>query len=225
MTKPVLRRQELTASEAPPNGRLQIGILGAIKSESLGGFVGISSGSFAAALFKKADADSDGLLTEAELDAAKPKDAPAGAPSAADLIKAGDADGDGKLNQTELETALKATRPGASSDAGGSLAASLGQNATDSLSSLLESLLKALDDNKDGKIDKSDIDSLKKKAKEAAGAKASTDGSSQDSQSISESITVTIAQGANDNAGVTGYTGRTATLSFLLSFQETSAAA
>ncbi len=71
---------------------------------------------FAQSIFKKADANNDGQLTEAELEAAKPKDAPAGAPTGADLVKAGDADGDGKLTQAELESALKATQSKLSND-------------------------------------------------------------------------------------------------------------
>ena len=43
MTERNVRCHELPASEAPQTGRLQVGILGAIKSECLGDFVGIGS--------------------------------------------------------------------------------------------------------------------------------------------------------------------------------------
>lgn len=171
--------------------------------------------SFAEALLKKADADNDGKLTEAELTAAKPKDAPAGAPTAADLIKAGDSDGDGKLTQAELATALKATRPGAGSESDTSLAASLSQNAADSIGDLLDALLKALDENKDGEINQTDIDALRKKAQSANDSSAATDASSQ-------SYGLTIAATAQSSTGVgsTNYSNQTASLSILLKFQE-----
>src|SRR5260221_11891931 len=41
LTERHVRCHELPACEAPPTGRLQVGILGAIKSECLGDFVGI----------------------------------------------------------------------------------------------------------------------------------------------------------------------------------------
>ncbi|MFY7959291.1 MAG: EF-hand domain-containing protein [Elsteraceae bacterium] len=175
--------------------------------------------SFAEALFKEADADNDGQLTETELSAARPKDAPAGAPSATDLIKAGDANGDGKLNQAELEKALQTLRPGAGDNVAGasdgSLAASLSQNATDSIGDLLDSLLKALDENKDGEINQTDIDALRKKAQAADDNAAATNGGSQ-------GYNLTIAATAQSAAGVgsTSYAKQTASLSILLKFQE-----
>jgi Ca2+-binding EF-hand superfamily protein len=151
-------------------------------------------------LFKQADADKDGKLTEAELAAARPADAPTGAPTARDLIKAGDSNSDGKLSQSELETALTASGATANGGSSPSLAASLTRNADDSIGKLLDSLLEALDDNKDGKVDQSDINALRKKQEEADKAKA-------------ENAKVT-------GVGSTSYANQTANLSILLTFQE-----
>jgi len=173
-------------------------------------------------LFKQADKDQDGAVTKAELEAVKPAgEAPPGAPSVDDLFANGDADGDGKLTQSELEEGLKKSFSKVSDDTQSSLLALQDQSSSDPLQDLVDALLKALDDNKDGKIDKSDIESLKKKQQEAASqAKDAQDQSNQDNVTLEIQISTV---GANDNAN--GYSGRTATLSFLLSFQETSAAA
>lgn len=172
-------------------------------------------------IFKKADANNDGQLTEAELTAAKPADAPSDAPSAAELIKTGDANGDGQLTQSELESALKATRSKLSNDTQSSLLALQDQSSSDPLSDLINTLLKALDANKDGKIGKSDIEALVKKPPEpkdqGAKDKPRSDGLG------AASLTVTLqssTQSVNDNAAATGYSSGQTTLSILLSYQE-----
>lgn len=170
-------------------------------------------------IFKQADADQDGSVTKAELEAAKPQGGPADGPSTDALFASGDANGDGKLTQTELEDALKKSLSKISEETQGSLLALQEQDASDPLQDLVDALLKALDDNKDGKIDRSDIEALKKKAEEAAAQQKQAQ-EDQQSEKISATLTIeTSTQAANDN---TGYTGRTATLSFLLTFQEAS---
>jgi hypothetical protein len=166
-------------------------------------------------IFKKADANNDGQLTEAELAAAKPADAPSDAPSAADLIKAGDANGDGQLTQSELESALKATRSKLSNDTQSSLLALQDQSANDPLSTLINTLLKALDANKDGKIDKSDIEALKKKQQEAK-----NQDQSGGSGSANVALTLQTSQSGSGGKTATGYSGGQTTLSILLSYQE-----
>jgi Ca2+-binding EF-hand superfamily protein len=170
-------------------------------------------------IFKQADTDKDGSVTKAELEATKPQGGPTGGPSTDEFFAAGDANGDGKLTQAELEDALKKSLSNVSDETQGSLLALQEQDASDPLQDLVDALLKALDDNKDGKIDKSDIEALKKKAEEAAAQQKQAQAVQQSEQNTVTLTIQTSAEAANDN---TGYTGRTATLSFLLTFQDAS---
>jgi hypothetical protein len=52
--------------------------------------------------FKSADADGDGSISKTEFAAAKPKDAPADAPSSDDVFSKIDTDGDGSVTKAEF---------------------------------------------------------------------------------------------------------------------------